>query len=195
MSIRDSDIRKHLLTELNSKRKPETIIKPEMQVGYGAAIIDIAVIENTFLGYEIKSEVDSLQRLKNQIETYDKLINKSYLVVCENHYKKAMMMIPDYWGIRVVTRTAQGIELQNIRVSSENPNKNTFALAQLLWRSEIIDLLTNIGEIKGLKQLPKFKLWHEICKHLDYKELEPIVINYLRQRDNWERPLKLVKKV
>jgi len=84
--------------------------------------------------------------------------------------------------------------MTKIREPLSNPNRETFALAQLLWKSELIDLLTKIDAIKGLKYKPKFKLWREVSSRMEFEQLEPIVINYLRQRDNWENPLKVVKE-
>lgn len=162
MVIRDSTIRSCLLSELRKNREFSTIIKPEMQVGYGDAIIDIAVIKDTFYGFEIKSEVDSLQRLRNQVKSYDTLFTKTSLVLCENHYEKALNIVPSYWGIIKAVLKNGELKLLHSREASLNPNRKPIAFVQLLWRNELLDLCEKLGVEKKYRRLGKFALWEKI---------------------------------
>lgn len=60
------------------------------------------ITEDGIIGFEFKSDKDSLARLSRQIVDYDKYYDKNYLVVGKHFEKKAQENIPDYWGIITV---------------------------------------------------------------------------------------------
>jgi len=51
-------------------RDPSTLVLDELGLQHGKSRADIAVINGDLSGFEIKSDVDSLQRLTRQIERY-----------------------------------------------------------------------------------------------------------------------------
>ena len=72
MAVFDRDIRKALLESLRSEHAedPSTLILQELAVCDGSARVDVAVLNGSLAGFEIKSERDSLNRLESQIENY-----------------------------------------------------------------------------------------------------------------------------
>src|SRR4051812_34115152 len=65
---------------------------------------DVAAVNCSLRGYEIKSENDTLNRLPLQIPFYDRVFDFSVIVAAEKHLKYARKIVPQHWGITVVVR-------------------------------------------------------------------------------------------
>ncbi|WP_214873349.1 sce7726 family protein [Exiguobacterium sp. s140] len=147
-------------------------------------------------GYEIKSEVDSLKRLPLQIEYYSRVFERCTLIVAENHEEKARDMIPDWWGIIVVVREGfdsygeptDSFTLLDVREASLNPNpRQKYALLQLLWRNELLELISSY-ELDIDRSLKKRGLREQVAKELSSEQLEQQVKQFLLKRDSWKVP-------
>jgi hypothetical protein len=67
----DIDIRKALLTKKLSRLRSEgVLVIDELGLAHAKSRVDVAVINGSLHGYEIKSAQDSLTRLPAQIATY-----------------------------------------------------------------------------------------------------------------------------
>ena len=55
------------------------------------------------VGYEIKSDVDSKDRLHLQIRSYAHVFDKMYLVTTKARREYFASLIPDWWGIMLVS--------------------------------------------------------------------------------------------
>ena len=66
--LKDSDIRKSLYNNILKKHEDasDTIVLNELGLLQGACRVDIAVVNGSLHGYEIKSEADTLDRLPYQ---------------------------------------------------------------------------------------------------------------------------------
>ena len=75
--MNDFQIRKAIKEQelINHLGDPDTKIIDEMGLNLGSSIIDIAVVNGNMLGYEIKSDRDTLNRLNSQIEQYNKVFD------------------------------------------------------------------------------------------------------------------------
>ncbi len=138
----DADIRK-LLYKHEATLKPEknTTIIEEFELCQGGARIDIAAVNGYMHGYEIKSDFDTLARLPSQIVVYNKVMDTVTLVLNEAHLKSAKKMIPSWWGIKLIPRFKKDKEFTMIRQNRFNNNVDAFSLVQLLWKSEIVEIL------------------------------------------------------
>lgn len=65
----------------------------------GKCKADIVILNGTGTVYEIKTDRDSLSRLKNQIEAYTKVFAKVNVIVGENHTNSVLEMLPDEVGV------------------------------------------------------------------------------------------------
>lgn len=86
--LRDWDIRKEFVVRNLDFFKSITFVN-EMGVN-SKNIVDLAALDfnkNIFYGFEIKSEVDSLQRLYKQLTTYSTFFNIVYVVAHFKHTK------------------------------------------------------------------------------------------------------------
>ena len=76
-----------------------TLVIDELVIKYGKNRADIAVINENLIGYEIKSDEDTLNRLTGQIKAYNDVFDKATLVVGERYSRQIKEKIPDWWGI------------------------------------------------------------------------------------------------
>ena len=71
-------------------RNKKLRIIEELGVQHGTARIDIAVVNGTMHGYEIKSDQDTLKRLPEQMDIFNSVFDKMTLIVGKNHLYEAM---------------------------------------------------------------------------------------------------------
>jgi hypothetical protein len=60
---------------------------------------DVAILNGTATVYEVKSERDSLTRLKRQIAAYATVFAKVYVIAAESHISGVTDTVPDFVGI------------------------------------------------------------------------------------------------
>jgi hypothetical protein len=61
------------------------------------------VLNGSISGFEIKSERDSLARLRSQIPNYARCFDSLTLVAPARHLNHAREMLPNWWGLMEVT--------------------------------------------------------------------------------------------
>lgn len=189
-------------TTYRGKALPQVRLVDELAIPKRICLADIVAIpvsknaNDGLHGFEIKSEVDSLTRLKSQVHYYSQVFKRCTLVVTEKHEEKAIAMIPDWWGVIIVlpkgfdaySEPLDDIVLLEIREAKENPNVlSPYALTQLLWRTELVELVKT-KEVDVLKTGSKRVLRTAISKQIPIDELESTVITYLAERTEWKIP-------
>lgn len=181
--MRDQDIRTILhsyLAEQNKNLK-ETIIVDELNVKNGLARVDIAVINGSIHGYEIKSEVDTLNRLTNQIEHYNSSLEKITIAVNSNHKEKVFDIVPDWWGVIEVDENS---EIAELRKSEENPLLSISDLLMFLWKDEMINILEK-NKVKYRKSSNRNALVNTMTQSINKENLLLEVRQALKSRKNW----------
>lgn len=177
---------------LNHHRQSGTLVIDELGLQHGRCRADIAVINSHIIGYEIKSDVDSLHRLHNQIEGYNAIFDRTSIVVSERHLAEAIASVPQWWGVISVTEGLRGgIHFKTIRRASQNTCVDDYAVAQLLWSNEAREILAGLG-ISGKKLREKrSSLYRNIVVNLDSRELRRTVRECLKIRKDWRDPTQL----
>jgi hypothetical protein len=185
--MRDRDIRDELLPLLNSQYKndSDTLIVEELGLCQGIARIDLAVVNGSIHGYEIKSEKDNLKRLQTQQEIYNKVLDYVTIVADTRHLHKIEQTVPSWWGIEEVT-VQNGMPCTSaLRTSTRNPAVDPSALVQLLWRDEALTLLKTYNLLKGVSSKPRKVLWDRLASSLSLSELSAGIREIIKARDNW----------
>ncbi|MDK2888325.1 MAG: hypothetical protein PWP72_1203 [Thermoanaerobacter sp.] len=188
MKTSDKEIRRELYSSLVERygNEPGTLIVHELKICQGEARIDIALVNGAMHGYEIKSDRDTLERLPGQIETYNRVLDTITLITGVNHLKEIATLIPSWWGIKVATRMKTNkIVIEDVRESENNPCVDAFSLAQFLWRSELLDLLSRYNVDKSVKKLTRSKLWAYVAENVPLEELKMHVRDCLKKRETW----------
>jgi len=187
-ALRDRDVRHALKQKLlrDHLSDPRTLVLEELGLRHGTCRVDIAIVNGQIHGYEIKSDSDTLERLPSQLEIYSRVLDQATLVVGSKHADKAISSLPEWWGIRVATigpRSAINFEL--IRKSKRNPNIDPIAVAELLWRSEVIEILRKVGIAPNQLRQPRSNLYCLMTVVFSLTELRKIVRQRLKDREKW----------
>src|SRR5262249_38903872 len=89
--MRDGEIQAALHARLVGEHQgePDTRFLDELSL-CGLVRVDVAVINGTLAGHELKSDRDTLRRLPAQVEVYSKVLDRATFVVGEGHHDHAL---------------------------------------------------------------------------------------------------------
>lgn len=181
--MRDLDIRRALLKTMARLHEgdPETLIVQELGLCQGTARVDVAVVNGSLHGYEIKSERDTLVRLRGQSDVYNLTLDFVTIVAAQTHAEKISSIVPPWWGIWIAIQVGDDLRFEKRRKHRRNPDLSRFALAQLLWREEALQALADHDLATGMKSKTRDKLWRRLAE-LETEVLGNIVRQQLKQR-------------
>jgi hypothetical protein len=108
--MRDIDIRRALRLEMLRLHGDEsdTRIVEELGLCQGIARVDLAVVNGSVHGYEIKSEHDTLARLPSQTDVYNRALDFVTIVTAPAHAEKIGDIVPPWWGVWSVSQDKDG---------------------------------------------------------------------------------------
>jgi hypothetical protein len=183
--MRDSDLRSAVKRELQDKyaADPTTRIVEEMGVWSGAVRIDIAVINGKLLGYELKSNSDTLDRLPRQVEIYGKIFDQVTLVVGDRHAEKAFKVIPSWWGCKVASMNNSDVTLRWRRKPTLNPSLDPTILVQMLWKEEAIAILERYELADGWRSKRSGEIGKRLLSEIPFKQLAEEIRSALKTRE------------
>ena len=192
----DKAIRSALRENLQKIYESDSTVKiiEELGLAHGEARIDLAVVNGSIHGYELKSDLDTLRRLPEQMRIYNSILDYVTLVVGKNHLLDAFNIIPEWWGVTIAKFPSSGdkISFCNIRDADENPQKNSVAIANLLWREEALHILEEKGVAEGIRSKSRQVLYERLAEVLNQNELGAQVRKYLSTREGWRSNVSLV---
>ena len=184
--LRDADIRAALRKSVLAPyyADPNTVVVEELGVLRGAVRVDVAVVDGRLHAYEIKSEADTLERLPRQAELYSQVFDHVTIIVPQRKVNTVVGIVPPWWEILcpVIFGTNRSIRFQVARAGLANPAVNPRALAELLWRHEVLDILAARGAAVGFRSKPRHVLWDRLCEICTLEEIREAVRDRLRQR-------------
>lgn len=177
--LKETELRGHI-SDFSTK------IVEELDLPVAGARIDIAVINGSFVGYEIKGASDTLKRLPNQIAAYSHVFD--YLtIVTESKYAERVKQIAPPW-VRIAICSADSTikgKLKVIRKGRKNPDRNGFFIAKLLWKDELFEIL-NDQQISFSKKHRHWTLCETLSTKLSVNLLSELVREKLKARKNWK---------
>lgn len=187
--LRDSDIRKALIDNLDKTNRKHINcsyrIIEELTICDGDARVDVAVANGRLCGYEIKSDVDTFERLPNQIKCYNTTFDKMTIIIGEKFNDKVCDIVPDWWGIKVAYKNKFGnVSIRNVRTAKVNKGIDSYRLTQLLWKDEMIELL-KINNIKGISNKSRYRLREIAAETIPLLEIQNFVREKLKSREDW----------
>jgi hypothetical protein len=185
--MNDRIVRKafHNIVLKKSHNSVDTFVIDELGIKNGIVRADIAVLNGCLVGYEIKTEKDTLERLQNQVNAYNEVFDKAFIVVSEKHLEKALQMIPDWWGVYLINKKRDKIVFKCLRKSKTNKFKSTLSIAQFLWKSEAIEVFETTFNKTISSNKTKSYLQREIASAHNPKDLGQIALSYLKNRKDW----------
>lgn len=186
--LRDSDVRKALHAKVLDEHHgdPNTLVLDELGLWYGVARVDIAVVNGRMHGFEIKSDRDTLDRLPEQALIYGRVLDRVTVVVGHVHAETVRHVVPEWWGIKVAMRGPRGaVHFAEIRAPTTNPSIDPIAVAALLWREELLEVLDAMGAARGVRGKSRDVLSRRLTELLPLDDLRALVRTRLKARPLW----------
>ena len=138
----------------------------------------LGVLDGYFVGFEIKSDHDTYERLKTQVKDYDRFCDFCYIVVGASHRKHVSEHVPDHWGILVITEN--GVEMD--RGADDNPNARLEEQITLMWKRELHSLLQLNNGPKYTNMSRKF-IAGKLLEKVDHDRLKRQMTDLIFERD------------
>jgi len=188
----DSIIRSAILKALREELEREHCehenfrIIEEFSVAHGAARVDVAVVNGFIHGYELKSDVDTLNRLPNQMREFSAVMDEMTLVVGKHHLLEALHQVPEWWGITVAKISPEDgrVILLRLRESKQNPNLQLQKVAALLWREEALGILEEFGLARGFRSKTRGMIYEQLAALVPAEALKVRIRSVLCTRSN-----------
>ena len=169
-----AELRKHYA-------RRQTLVVNEFHVGN--SIVDLAFFNGESRAYEIKTAYDSPRRLRGQMNDYQRLFDKSYIVV-EKDEVEFWLNFDDDTGVIAFNCGPRGkITIEEIRPAKLNRSINTDVLMGCLRANEY----EYIAEHYAKAQLSDCKYKHfsecsEILKTMDQSLIHEAFLTTIKQR-------------
>ncbi len=182
--VYDSDIRCSLRSRMASAHEgdPTTVILEELGLRQGSVRVDLAVVNGSLKGYEIKSAADTLKRLPSQAAVYNEVMDEMSIVLTERDRADALDAIPSWWEVVVATRDGEDVVLSTVREGGVNPSVDARALAELLWHPEAMQILRAKNAARGLSRAGRASAWDRIAQVCSLDEIREAVRARLKER-------------
>lgn len=184
---RDPQVRHLLLEQLRREHASVANVQLVHELTLPSQVrMDVALLTDRLLGFEIKSAVDRLDRLPGQVLGYGAVCASAELITAEEHLKQALKIVPCWWGVRVL-RLHEGVPtLLVIRPPVDNAKVDSNALAQLLWRTELVSLLV-LHDVPraGFSRATRPELARLVAEALPLAQVESEVVRVMKARAAW----------
>lgn len=187
--MKEKDIKIKVIEYLIRYEK-HLIALPEIGVGNntanarGLARADIFTVNGYISIYEIKTENDTLTRLKSQLETYKKYANKVNIVVAEKFFKN-IENIDKNIGVFLIKKNSK-IEKIREAVSQNLPVESYLSY---WWGSELKKLFKGCSKNNLLKYQDGIKKLRSL---LNDKQIENLTLFRLKER--YKKESDFIKK-
>jgi hypothetical protein len=188
--LRDAEIRSGLRDYLLRQHATEadTVLIEELGLRRGKVRVDLAVVNGSLHGFEIKSDRDSLRRLSAQVDLYSQVLDRATLVVGERFAPHATSRVPTWWGLMRVSPRGCRLQFTTLRRARLNPQRNARVLAEFLWAEHALQLLEERGTARGMRGKPRRILWDRVCECLSVDEIAAAVRDRLKARSGSAAP-------
>jgi len=151
------------------------------EVTIGKSKADFILINGSATVYEIKTDLDSLVRLKGQLENYYKAFSKVYVITGELHYEKVNELLEDSnVGICLLTNRNTISEKKKAVVDYGKLDYET--MFRILRKDEYEEVIFN--KYKELPKTSQVKYYRECFSWFQKIEI----------KEAYERMLKVLKK-
>lgn len=125
---------------LGRHRMSNATLVSEFRVGNNKA--DCVVLNGSSVCYEIKTDLDNFSRLNDQLQAYERVFDKTYVVVSENHRKYALSNVNEDVGVIVLTARNTLSEVRGAKLVCEDVDASM--LIRSLRQPEYISMACQI---------------------------------------------------
>ena len=163
-----------------------TFVVDELGLAHAKVRVDVAVINGCVHGFEIKSALDTLDRLPNQLILYEECLGRLTVVCDEKHVRAVRKIVPSWCGILKAMKGRRGaIDFRTIRRSQRNPHVQAERLAHLLWRAEAVELLMRFNAPQHVLRKPRKQLYKCLAELLTIEQITAFIREFMTARRDW----------
>lgn len=174
MRFSETDIRIALIQNIfETLKKGEYKLAIEARYGFNYKRADVLVINECTHAYEIKSDLDELNKLNDQISNYRKNFDYVTVVTTNKFLKKVITSMPNYVGIMLFNETS----LTLLRTPKKNKRLSKYHLAHNCSKEELLKKLPNLN-----KSINSSALIEHATSRLLIKDLREIQLKSFSQK-------------
>lgn len=122
---------------------------------------DVVILNGTSTVYEIKSDIDKLSRLPSQINAYEQIFDKVFVVSNEKNVSAINKIVSPNTGIMILNQDLSLVPVKEAKSNIEKLNKKL--MFDCLRKPEYLDI---IGGVYGAVPEVPNTLIHSRCKEL-----------------------------
>lgn len=171
-----------LLNELLVKKYSLNTTTVLNEFPIGTSIADFILLNGKVRIYEIKTDLDSLDKLDKQIKDYVQFANEVYIVTSSKHAEKIMAKYADS-NIGIIEFTNKNT-LKELKIPKNNLEYfNHLTIFKTLRKNEYLEIINDkFGFIPNVPNTLIFKECLELAKTIDISEFQPLAFNKLKER-------------
>ena len=154
-----------------------------VELPVGKSIADFVLLNGTATVYEIKTELDSLDRLETQVNNYYKAFDLVYVVISENHLNSVMSILESTSvGIIVLTsRMTLSIKREAIRYTDRLDKNIWFSMLRKYEFEEILNAY--YGFLPETNDFEYYNACRDLFLKIDYNLLYKKFLFCLKNRN------------
>lgn len=154
---------------------------------------DIVILNGTSTVYEIKTELDNLNRLENQIEDYLKCFDKVYVVTTFDNIIKLKEKLREEVGLIEYTKRDTLKEHRKAKSNKKNINKDV--LFSLFRQYEMLNVIKKMGyDIPDVHPRYLKNECRKIFSKLSNEEAHKIAIEEIKKRKLLQEQKEIIEK-
>jgi predicted kinase len=146
----------------------------------GNSVADVMMVNHTSRVFEIKTELDKPDRLKDQLVDYRKLFEEVYVVTHENLQEKYLKILPDDVGLYVVTNRSA---LKRIRKAKINTALDPAVMIAFLRIPEMENIIRKTyNTLPEYNTIRKYRAYRLLLNLLPFDVFHKLWKEQVRQR-------------
>ncbi|MDQ0125922.1 hypothetical protein J2W17_004896 [Pseudomonas lini] len=151
---------------------------------------DCVVLNGNSTCYEIKTDLDNFSRLNDQLNAYEKLFDKTYVVIAEAHREYALKNIHDGVGLIVLTARNTLSEVRSARLAKSKIDPKI--LIRSLRKPEYFSMACQLEQAPfGLSNTDVFNWCEDVFLRADAELLRSIFCKTLKETRRLSREFSL----
>lgn len=161
----------------------KTTVLTELPIGKSKA--DFTMINGKGVVYEIKTELDNLDRLQYQISDYYKAFTEVTIVTYKENIDRLVNILPEYVGILELTkRGALKIFRNSVRCDAY---LDSHVIFKILRKNEFENIIMEFGyELPDVSQFKYYQECNNLISKFDLNILQTKMLQQLKARNNIE---------
>ncbi|WP_313185091.1 sce7726 family protein [Lacrimispora sp.] len=157
----------------------KTVALTELPIDKSKA--DFVMINGKGVIYEIKTELDNLDRIETQIQDYYKAFTEVIVVTYEENVEKVMATVPKSVGIMLLTKRQALRSVRNAEILDKY--LDYYTIFKILRKSEFEQILLDNGlRLPEVIQFEYYKECYNLIREINIQELQKEMLKQLKSR-------------